>query len=224
MNLSKSLDFFNPFNYQEPINIIGCGAVGSTLAELLARFGFTKFNLFDFDIVEEKNLANQMFNASDVGKLKVQAVGNLIYRINPLAKDDIKVFPEGYQDHKLSGYVFLCVDNIELRQKICKDNENNTTIKGIFDFRTRLLEGQHYAADWSKEKDKKVLLSSMDFKHEDVKEEESACHVILGVAPTVRAVVTAGVCNFVNWLKTGELRQLVISKPFDFDIMGISYN
>ena len=42
LNLSKSYDFFKPEAVRERIHIIGCGSVGSTVAELLARFGLTK--------------------------------------------------------------------------------------------------------------------------------------------------------------------------------------
>ena len=52
LNLSKSYDFFKPEDCTERIHIIGCGSVGSTVAELLARFGLTKLTLYDFDTVE----------------------------------------------------------------------------------------------------------------------------------------------------------------------------
>jgi len=42
LNLSKSYDFFQPEQVRERIHIIGCGSVGSTVAELLVRFGLTK--------------------------------------------------------------------------------------------------------------------------------------------------------------------------------------
>ena len=73
MDLSKSYEFFQPEMCKERIHIIGCGSVGSTLAELLARFGLTNISLYGFDIVEPHNLANQMFVLSDVGKAKVDA-------------------------------------------------------------------------------------------------------------------------------------------------------
>jgi len=61
LNLAKSYDFFKPEEVKERIHIIGCGSVGSAVAELLARFGLTKLTLYDFDKVEPKNLANQLF-------------------------------------------------------------------------------------------------------------------------------------------------------------------
>lgn len=34
---------------------------------------------------------------------------------------------------KLTGYIFLCVDNIDLRRRIVEENKNNIFIKGILD-------------------------------------------------------------------------------------------
>ena len=42
MDLSKSYDFFQPEKDNSRIHIVGCGSVGSTLAENLARCGVTK--------------------------------------------------------------------------------------------------------------------------------------------------------------------------------------
>ena len=39
MDLIKSYDFFKPESCSDRIHIIGCGAVGSTVAENLIRFG-----------------------------------------------------------------------------------------------------------------------------------------------------------------------------------------
>ena len=70
MDLSKSYDFFQPDKVAQRVHIIGCGSVGSTIAENLARCGVTKFTLWDFDSVEAHNIVNQMFTQEDVGKKK----------------------------------------------------------------------------------------------------------------------------------------------------------
>ena len=116
MDLSKSYEFFQPENVDR-IHIIGCGSVGSTVAELLARYGLTKFSLYDFDEVEPHNIVNQMFVQSDIGKNKVECVAKMITAINPEAEKDIKMFNKGWNGQNLDGYVFLCVDNIDLRRE-----------------------------------------------------------------------------------------------------------
>lgn len=223
MNLSKSFDFFNPDDFTDRIHIIGCGSVGSTVAELLIRFGLKNISLYDFDVVEDRNLVNQMFTGDDLYKPKVECVYNNLIRIVP--KEDreslaesMELFPEGWQGEKLYGYVFLCVDNIELRKKIVTENRFNDAIKAMFDFRTGLTDAQHYAADWSKLDQKKALLNTMDFSHEEAQKAVpmSACRVALCVAPTVRMVCNVGVCNFINFVKTKELKQAMVMDAFSF--------
>jgi len=219
MDLSKSAEFFNPTTFKDRIHIIGLGSVGSTVAELLSRFGFTKVSLYDFDIVQEHNLANQMFTTKDILNPKLDAVCERWVSVNPEAKDSLVVYPDGWNGQKLSGYVFLCVDNIDLRRRIVKENQYNDSIKGMFDFRTGLTDAQHYAADWSSNDDIKALLDTMDFTHEEAEKNVpmSACKVALCVMPTVWSVAMAGVTNFINLLKGKKLERAMITKPFDFE-------
>ena len=224
MDLSKSYEFFQPEMCKERIHIIGCGSVGSTLAELLARFGLTKISLYDFDIVEPHNIVNQMFTQNDVGKAKVDAVAERMEDINPLVKPDIRKISDGWKPGtKLTGYVFLAVDNIELRHQIVKENMYNPFIKGMFDFRTRLVDAQHYAADWSEQRQKDGFIRSMEFTHAEAKEATpvSACNVALSVAPTVWHVCLAGVCNFINFVKGEPIRKIVLVNPFSGTVDAI---
>ena len=216
MDLSKSLDVFDPTKVRERIHVIGCGSVGSTVVELLARYGLTKFTLYDFDIVEPKNIANQMFTAEHVGKMKVEALRDIVCSINPDAKADIRMEPKGWVDQNISGYVILAPDNIEVRKEFVKQNRMNPNIKGVFDFRTGLFDAQHYAADWGDPRQIEALWKSMDFTHEEAKAETpvSACGIVLGVAPTVRVICDFGVINFINFATKGEIKKTILSSPF----------
>jgi len=116
----------------------------------------------------------------------------------------------------MSGYVFLCVDNIELRKQIVEKHFDNPYVKAMFDFRTLLEAGQHYAADWSDYKMKKDFLNSMNFTHDEAAEETpvSACGITLGVVTTVRAICALGVSNFVKYIRGKGLNKLIICDAF----------
>ena len=221
MTLSKSAEFFNPEKCTDRIHIIGCGSVGSTVAELLARFGLTNVSLYDFDVVEEHNLANQMFTTKNLYKPKLEGVYDRWCEINPEAAKTIKLYGDGWDGQKLNGYVFLCVDNIELRRRIVEENRYNMNIKAMFDFRTALVSAQHYAADWDKTEDIEYLLDQMDFTHAEAEKNVpvSACKVSLCVMPTVWSVAMAGVVNFINFVKDNKLERSMILKPFDFETL-----
>lgn len=218
MDLSKSYEYFQPEKQRDRIHIIGCGSVGSTVAEILARAGVVNFTLWDFDVVEAHNLANQMFREADVGKPKVEALTDILYEINPEVKDHVKIQADGWRGQQLNGYVFLCVDDIELRREIVEKHMDSPYIKAMFDFRTRLEDAQHYAADWSNLKMKKDFLNSMNFSHDEAKEETpvSACNVTLSVAPTVRIICAYGVANFMNFWNGRGLKKLILADAFNF--------
>lgn len=218
MNLTKVHDFFNPSADQSKIHIVGCGSVGSTVAENLARCGVSNFVLWDFDIVEPKNIANQMFRNHDVGRKKVEALRDILLEINPDLDGHIDIKPDGWNGKMLAGHVFLCVDSIELRRKIVEQHIDSTFVKAMFDFRTLLESAQHYAADWSDMAMKKAFLSSMQFSHEEAAEETpvSACGITLGVATTVRLVSALGVNNYINFVKNRKIKKMMMIDGFNF--------
>jgi len=203
MDLSKSYEFFQPEKDDARIHIVGCGSVGSTIAENLARCGITKMTLWDFDKVEPHNIVNQMFTQEQVGMNKAEAVRDLVLNINPEASDSIEIKTEGWQGKLMSGYIFLCVDSIELRREIVEKHMDSPYVKAVFDVRTMLTGAQHYAADWNNFKLKKTLLDSMQFSHEEAAEETpvSACGVTLGIVTTVRLICALAVNNYIKFTK-----------------------
>ena len=217
LDLSKSYEYFQPEKQKTRIHIVGCGSVGATVAENLARCGITNMTLWDFDRVEPHNLANQIFRRRDIGNLKVDALLDILKEINPDIENDIELKPDGWVGKQMSGYVFLCVDNIELRRKIVEEHIDNPYVKAMFDFRTRLEDAQHYAADWSDFNMKQDFLNSMNFSHEEAKKETpvSACNVTLSVCPTVRIICAYGVANFMNFWNEKPLKKLILVNAFN---------
>ena len=83
MDLNKSREYFDPSHLEkQPCHIIGCGAIGSTVAENLARLGLENICLWDFDVVNPHNIANQMFLHTQIGMAKVNAVEDILKSIN----------------------------------------------------------------------------------------------------------------------------------------------
>lgn len=67
--------------------IIGCGALGSYLANGLTRAGIGQITIIDKDFVELSNLQRQIiFDENDVGKTKVEAVCEKLALINSKVK------------------------------------------------------------------------------------------------------------------------------------------
>jgi len=86
----EKLDFI-PNNFNKLINnkkivIVGCGGVGSVLSEILVRGGFLSLVLIDNDIVDESNLARQIFFEEDIGEYKANSLEKYLIKINKNVK------------------------------------------------------------------------------------------------------------------------------------------
>ena len=62
-------------------HIVGCGAIGSSVATQLARLGGNKFYLYDFDKVGIENIGVSQYIDEDIGKSKVDALYTHIKKI-----------------------------------------------------------------------------------------------------------------------------------------------
>lgn len=216
IDLSKSYEYFKPETVKEPINIVGCGSIGSTVAENLARMGLKNLVLWDFDTVNSHNLANQLFRAKDIGKRKVDALLDILTDIDPDLADTVKLKPDGWNGEIMTGYIILAVDSIDVRKNIVKLHMGSPFVKAMFDYRTELESAQHYAADWKVLKQRQSFLSTMDFTSEEASADVpmSACGFVLGVNPTIRFICAAGVANFVNFVKGLPLKRYIQANPF----------
>jgi molybdopterin-synthase adenylyltransferase len=62
------------------LTICGAGALGSHLADNLARQGFRQLRVIDRDRVEEHNVGTQLYGESEVGAWKVEVLRQRLFR------------------------------------------------------------------------------------------------------------------------------------------------
>jgi molybdopterin/thiamine biosynthesis adenylyltransferase len=67
--------------------LCGAGALGSNLADNLARQGFAALCAIDRDRVEEHNVGTQLYGESEVGVWKVEALRNRLFRATGVELD-----------------------------------------------------------------------------------------------------------------------------------------
>lgn len=72
------------------ICIVGCGALGSVAASLLARAGIGKLTLIDRDEIHLHNLQRQFYTENNIGKLKVVALLENLKAINSSINIEVK--------------------------------------------------------------------------------------------------------------------------------------
>ena len=222
----NDVNFITFFNAKEKItstvHVIGCGAIGSHICEYLARINTPKIEIWDDDTVESKNIANQCYVSTDIGKKKTEVCANRIKDINPECV--VTLHDQRWNNQRLEGYIFMCVDNIDTRKEIVQNCIGNAQVKAIFDFRMELTQAQHYAARTNNLTEIKKLMDTMDFTHEEAKQNTAVnpCGSTLSIIPTVTTVTSLGVSNFINLLTNKEnFVTGLIASPFLTDIMPL---
>jgi ThiF family len=115
---------FNPQTFAYPVHLIGCGGMGSRIAEGLARMGVglhdSPIHLYDGDSFEGHNIANQWIDVADTSHNKAERVAANMIRLNM----GCDVIPHGYMIQEyllLSGVVFICVDSMVARRVIMEE-------------------------------------------------------------------------------------------------------
>jgi len=93
--------------------LCGAGAIGSNLAETLARQGVTDLAVIDDDRVEEHNISTQVWCEEDVGAQKVDALANRIYDAVAAEIDGIAKRLEQRTVGKLLAGADLVVDGFD---------------------------------------------------------------------------------------------------------------
>jgi hypothetical protein len=156
INTMRHVSIFDPAEFNVPIHIIGVGATGSRVFASLVELGCENISVYDYDIVEEHNLANQIYTASDINNPKVKGCEAFYTSKTGLDPDD---FPSTMQfvDCKVTpaymastsfmqgGVVFIMTDTMDSRKSIANsllsrvhNERTNAHTPPIFIIETRM--------------------------------------------------------------------------------------
>jgi molybdopterin/thiamine biosynthesis adenylyltransferase len=145
LDVRRHAELFDPYKFDTPVTILGAGATGSWLALALAKLGIDNITVWDFDIVEEHNVPNQLFGLPDVGESKVKA---LYGYIDAFVGTKIKVHNEKFTSGRLQGIVFCMVDSMTARKEIWENSvKMKSAVKLFIEPRMGLNEGRVYCVD-----------------------------------------------------------------------------
>ena len=186
--------------------------------EGLVRAGVTNLHIWDDDIVSPHNPANQIYTPDMVGTPKVAALIEIAKRINPDVT--IKAHPTKVDtDTRLSGYIFLCVDNIDTRRELCKAWRKNPNIIWICDGRMRLTDFNVHAANWSDDKEAINLIRSMEYSHKEAVEQTpvTACGLAVSIIYAPVTLAMQMMANFVKFINENKYARTIITDLSSFN-------
>ncbi len=199
----RHLSVFSPSKFgSRRVDVVGAGATGSRVVPSLAKLGIQNIHCWDFDVVEEHNVANQIFGIGDIGKLKVEALAEVVKRDTGA---EIQVHAEKVDgSQSLGEVVFLLTDTMESRKQIW-----TRALK--FKLRTQLVvetrmgadNGRVYALNPNKPGHIREWERTL---YDDAEAEISACGASVSVGPTAEVISGIAVWQLIRWfaIEQGE--------------------
>jgi len=109
MDKRFSTEIYNKLKNAE-VAVAGLGGIGSNVAVSLARSGIGHIHLVDFDTVDLTNLNRQAYTIEHLGRLKTEALKELLLTINPylnITTETVKVTEKNAVEI-FGGYEIVC--------------------------------------------------------------------------------------------------------------------
>ena len=178
-------------------HLFGCGAIGSSSAVQLAKMGATKFVLYDMDKVEDVNVGVSMYNTTDIGKEKVDALQEHILAINPFCL--ISTYNEKFNKYYHTGdndVAILGFDSMEARMQVVEacTSRKDTIPLFVIDGRMGAEHYQQYLImKPTKSRYEKIWYSDEEGSQEPCNRKATAyCSFVCGafITNTIRKVIT----------------------------------
>jgi len=211
IDISRHREIVNPNNFNEQIHIVGVGSVGSWVATILVKMGFNNINLYDFDVVEEHNLANQAYDNGDIGKFKVDALKKHLTNIN----EDVIVNTSNErvdENNRFGGIVFLLTDTMASRKEIYENCiKNKINVKLMIETRMGADQGVIYTINPMGYLETKYYDNTLSYT--DDQAETSFCGISTTVLPTALSIASQSIWQLINYIN-GENYQSEVNTNY----------
>src|SRR3990167_5714320 len=158
MRYSRQSDLVDTKIFCTPLNVIGCGAVGSFVVLSLAKMGFADITVWDSDLIDEENISNQFYPLKMVGINKAEALGELIGKF-----EDIKItcIPKNWKGEQLKGLVLSCVDGMKVRSQLFNHVTRCKKVVGFIDARMGGYQAEIYTINPHLKEDKGIYRKNL---------------------------------------------------------------
>lgn len=192
----RHLSVFSPHAFgKKRIDVIGCGATGSRITLSLAKLGAENIHIWDFDKIEEHNIANQAFGNNNIGTLKVEALAEIIKCATGTI---INWHAEKVDGSQILGEItFLLTDTMSSRKEIWnKALKLKLQTKLLIETRMGTDNGRVYTLNPNKLSHIKAWQETLC---DDSEAEVSACGTSISVGPTAETLAGLAVWQMIRW-------------------------
>jgi molybdopterin/thiamine biosynthesis adenylyltransferase len=163
--LTRQAELITKEQRDTQITIIGAGAVGSFTSLALAKMGYAKQLVIDFDKIDPENMNCQFYRTSDIDMPKVVALKMLVKDFTD-TDIDTEYREIGPTDTVRSDIVISAVDSMKVRRHLFE----TSACKYLIDPRMGAEYATLRVVDMSNEEDKKNYAKSLYSDDEAVQE------------------------------------------------------
>ena len=111
------------------VDVVGVGATGSHVVYNLAKLGVKNIHVWDADVVEPHNVANQLYELPHVGMNKVDALKETIERSTGAQITAHNEWVDGTQE--FGDVVFLLTDSMSSRKTIWEQGLTQSSTRDL---------------------------------------------------------------------------------------------
>jgi molybdopterin/thiamine biosynthesis adenylyltransferase len=193
------------------VDLIGAGAIGSFIALELAKLGVPNLTIWDFDKVEEHNLANQLYGEDHIGWSKIEALKDVLqYLTSSETVSKITFKNEKVTDQPLGNIVFMATDTMKSRKDIFETSlKMNIDSKLMIETRMGAQIAEIYSINPNSPRQIKVWEGSLF--SDDEAAEESVCGLRSTVVSTANKTASLAVEQFINWCNRETIENYLLS-------------
>ena len=203
----KGIPWYDP-NYSMILG--GVGGIGSMLAFMLGRAGYTLI-LFDDDRVEKHNQGNQLFSSYDIGSFKTEAVRKMLTEYSN--NYDSQIFNSKYTEaSEYDDIMFSCFDNMAARKVFFENWCKNPNRKIFIDGRLAMEYWQIYTVVPGQEDRYRATL----FDDSEVEDAPCTVKATSHCGAMIASVMMGIFTNYIFNVKLGDnLREIPFKTAFD---------
>lgn len=203
MDYRKQINLIDVSEIKTPINVIGCGALGSWLVLFLLKMGFKNITVYDFDNIEEHNIPNQCFSENQIGTAKIEAMEQVSEYFCSDAKDRVT-----FENKKitvrdvwnLEGIILCAVDSMKTREAIYANSIKRNMCDLFIEARLSIYGAYVYSLT----KDTK-LEEYEETLYADEEAEVSPCGVSQTALPSAVNAASIMIMQMIEWLNGNAL-------------------
>lgn len=202
IDTTRHIDVFNPGEWgARRVDIIGVGAIGSKIALSLAKLGVQQLHVWDHDVIEAHNIANQVYAQGHIGGSKAAAMADIAEYMTGTRPQE-----HGKWDGErgLGEVVFLPVDSMAVRREFFEAHRVSASTKLIIETRMGATHGQVLSY---RPNDRASLdrYEATLFSDDDAEVEANACGTAITVGPTGDIISGFAVWRFLRYVAGEEV-------------------